>query len=171
MIAIGHMTGIIGNKHHFHFSTLMMMNSGGNRINFNANGTRRIPRTVHGTVRSTGGGLIRMPVIKAAVPRRMVNRFNTKRVLLGPTSRNAKMVTKNPIHTILRLTNINSVLSGSLNAGAPVGVIHTALGNLARLGHTRSMTGLHNGSMRRLLKWKKVSGNRWAEDGPRSRHS
>lgn len=158
------MAGIIGNKHHLHFTTLIIMKSEGKRMKFNANGTTRIPRTVHGTVRSTGGDLVRIPVSRSAVPRRIVKAFYNNGMVLGPTGSNSKMSTNKPIHTIIRLTNVTSVADGSLNSGAPVGVMHTAVSNLGRLGGTRSITGLHNGSIRRLLKWKKLRRN---EDGSR----
>lgn len=159
MMFVGHMTGMIGNNHHFSFDTLMIINSNGNCMNINLNGTTRMPRTVHGNVSSTGGGVMGMTVGGNAVPRDMANMFNTNHMFLGPTTRNANIVTNNPIHTMLRLMNIHGVLAGSLNSSGPGGVIHTAVRNLGSLGHTDRITRLHNGAIRR------VCGTWWKSGG------
>lgn len=154
IIRIEHIAGIMGNNEGFEFTTLMMIKSRGKRININANGTVRMPSTVGGTMRSTGGGLVRMPEINAAVPRRIGKRFNTNGVLVVPTGRNAKIVTNKPTETMLRLTKLASIETGSLKSGGPEGVMGTAVRKLGSLGAIRRVTGLEKGGIRRLLKWK-----------------
>lgn len=160
-MAVGHISGAMGNNHVFGFSTLIIMKSKGNLINFNINGSNRIPSTVHGNVRSTGGGIVGMTLEKAAVPRRVANGFNTNRILLVPTPGNANIVTNNPIHTIIRAMNVNSVHAGTVESGGPCGIIHTAVGNLSRLHATRRITTVHNGSIGGVLNWKKYGRNEY----------
>ncbi len=79
-----------------------------------------------------------------AVPRRRRTRFNNSHICVRPTSRNAKMGTNNTVHTILRYTNIRSVLTGSGNSSGPRGLIGTAFATLSRLHSTCAMTRGHN---------------------------
>lgn len=150
IIFVGHITGIMGNNHHFSFTTIMIINSKGNEMNTNLNGTTRIPRTVHGNIRSTGGGVVGITLGGNAVPRRSLKVCKTNGIVVEPTTRNANVGTNNPIHTILTLTNIHGILAGSLNSSGPVGVMGTALSKVTGLRGIRAMTTLHNGAISRV---------------------
>lgn len=153
LIAISHITGMIGNNHVFSFATLAMINSNGNHINFNHNGTHRIPTTVRGTLRTTGHGVVAIRLGSTALCRPVGTHRNTDGICVRPTSRNANMVTNNTVHTILRITNIGSILAGYCNSAGATGIIHTAFGNLHSVSAPRGVTTGHNGSMSRVLNW------------------
>lgn len=155
---MGHMSGAIGNNHVFSFATLAMINSNGNHINFNCNGTHRIPTTVRGTVRGTHHGVVGITLGGNALRRPIGNIRANSHMFVRPTSRNANVVTNNTVHTILRITKIRGILTGTCNSAGPVGIIHTAVSNLRGVGSPRVITTGHNGSIRRVLKGWAVTG-------------
>lgn len=165
MMSVGHIAGIIGNNHGFHFATLMIINSKGNRINTNLKGTARVPRTVHGNGRSTVGGVVDMSLSRGSdMARSIVNGFKDTSMLLGGTPRNANIVTKKPTHTMVRTTKIGGVHAGSLKSGGGRGIMLTAVRNLGTIGAPRSITELHNGSVRRVLNWSARGPSRTREE-------
>lgn len=144
LITVGHMAGIAGNNHAFAFTTVIIMNSNGNIVNCNLNGTNRIATTVTGNARTTGGGLIGIPMLGNAIPRRIRATFNNTGILVGPTTTNANLGTNNTVHTILRDMNVGSIVTGSGNSSGTRGLMGTAVTTLTRVHSTCAMTNRHN---------------------------
>ncbi len=111
--------------------------------------------TVTGNMRTTGGGLIGIPILGNAIPRRRVTGFNNTRIFVGPTSANANMMTNNTVHTMYRDINVASYLTGSGNSSGPRGLIGTGVLTLTRVHSTGAVTRGHNIGLRGMFeKWK-----------------
>lgn len=147
LMDVRHIAGMAGKNHAFDFSTVIIINGRSNIMNCNLNGTSRIRSTVTGNIRSTGGGLIGVPIVGNAVPRGRRLHFNNSLIVVHPTTPNANVVTNNTVHTILRSINIGGILTGDGNSSGPRGLIGTAVNTLYRLHSTRDVTHLHNVSV------------------------
>ena len=133
VISINRVTKVVKGGKNMSFAALVVVGDEGGHVGFGTGKAREVPLAIKKAIEAAKKNLIRVPLIKNALPHQLIGKFGAGRVLIKPASQGTGVIAGGAVRAVMHAVGVHDVRTKVLGSTNPHNVVRATFDALLRM--------------------------------------